>query len=81
MIGLGKAWAAGLEYLADYQQSQSIVNFLQDFVASTQIDFFYRQTDKVHINWPNHFWAIRLFKWEEEGMTPVACIINIFWQS
>jgi hypothetical protein len=46
--------------------SDILVNFHQDFVASTHSDFFQGQTDRGLFYGPNHSRETRLYKQEEQ---------------
>ncbi len=60
MSRLGEDWSADLKnplYFANNQQN-IVVNFHQDFMSSTDIDYFLVETDSGLFYWHNHFGEI-----------------------
>ncbi len=59
---MSKAWAASKNPLwIAYIQSPIVINFNQDFMASTHGDYFQGQVDRELIYWPNHSEETQLF--------------------
>jgi hypothetical protein len=59
-----------IEILSPINQPTIVINFHQDFVATTHSDFFQGQADRGLFYMPNHSWETQLSKQKEEELNP-----------